>query len=292
MCIIRLFCNIHDFFLDYERQKTSQSSEDIQAFGKRNRASRLHVSEVMTILVFFHHSNQRTFKHYYQQTVQQELQWAFPQLVSYNRFIELMGEALELLEMYLTSHYAACTGIAFADSTAMPVCHNLRISRHRVFAENAARGVSSVGWFYGFKRHIIINEKGELLATQLTPANIDDRQPMLELTKGMTGKIYADRGYISQYLKDTLQKRDLCLLTKVRKNMKQQQMSDFDEALLKKRTLVETVIGQLKSQTQIQHTRHRSWTNYQVNQIAALIAYTNLKKKPSIDLIALREQYK
>ncbi len=292
MCIIQLFCDIHDFILKYEKQKTSQSSEDINTFIKRNRVCRLHISEVMTILVFFHQSNHRTFKHYYQQKVQQELGWAFPHLVSYTRFVELMDGALELLQMYLTTRYAACSGIAFADATALPVCHNLRISRHRVFAHNAARGMTSVGWFYGFKCHIIINDKGELLATQLTPANIDDRKPMLELTRNLTGKIYADRGYISQTLGDALQTRNLCLITKVRKNMKQKQMSDFDEALLNKRMLVETVIGLLKSQTQIQHTRHRSWTNYQVNQVAALIAYTHLKKKPAIDVATLREKYK
>ena len=199
---------------------------------------------------------------------------------------------MELLQMYLASRYAACTGTAFADPTAMRVCHNPRISQHRVFAENAARGKTSVGGFYGFKLHIIINEQGELLATQLTPGNIDDRRPMLELAKNLEGKLYADKGYISQTLADALQTQGLCLLTKVRKNMKPKQISELDAVLLKKRMLVETVIGYLKSQTQLQHTRHRSWTNYQVNQVAALIAYTHLKKKPSIDIVALQEKYK
>ena len=292
MCIIHLFCEIHDFFLHYQKHKVSQSPKDTETSNKRNRPCRLHISEVMTILVFFHQSDHRTFKQYYQQKVQQELRWAFPHLVSYTRFVELTREALEPLRAYLASHYAACTGIAFADSTAMRVCHNLRISQHRVFTENAARGKTSVGWFYGFKLHIIINEQGELLATQLTPGNIDDRKPMLELTKNLEGKLFADKGYISQSLVDTLKTQGLCLITKVRKNMKPKQMSEFDAALLKKRMLVETVIGHLKSQTQLQHTRHRSWTNYQVNQVAALIAYTHLKKKPSIDLMALQEKYK
>ena len=292
MCIIQLFCEIHDFFLDYEKQKASQTSKDINTSNKRNRPSRLHISEVMTILIYFHQSNHRTFKQYYQQKVQQELGWAFPHLVSYSRFVELMSDTVELLQMYLASRYAACTGTAFADPTAMRVCHNPRISQHRVFAENAARGKTSVGGFYGFKLHIIINEQGELLATQLTPGNIDDRRPMLELAKNLEGKLYADKGYISQTLADALQTQGLCLLTKVRKNMKPKQISELDAVLLKKRMLVETVIGYLKSQTQLQHTRHRSWTNYQVNQVAALIAYTHLKKKLSIDIVALQEKYK
>ena len=156
MCILQLFCEIHGFFLDYEKQMASQSSKDITTSNKRNRPCRLHISEVMTILVYFHQSNHRTFRQYYQQMVQQELRWAFPHLVSYFRFVELMSDALQLLQMYLASRYATCTGIAFVDSTVMLVCHNLRISQHSVFAENAERGKTSIGWFYGFKLHLVI----------------------------------------------------------------------------------------------------------------------------------------
>ena len=177
-------------------------------------------------------------------------------------------------------------------STRLPVCDNRRISQHRVFADNAARGKTSVGWFYGFKLHLVINDKGELLATQLTPCNIDDRKPVLELTKHLEGKLYGDKGYISKKLSETLETRDVCLLTKVRKNMQPPARSELDAALLRHRMLIETVIGQLKSETQIQHTRHRSWINYQVNMVAALIAYTYRSKKPSIDMVALREKYK
>ena len=54
--------------------------------------------------------------------------------------------------------------------------------------------------------------------------------------------------------------------------------------LLKKRMLIESVIKEIKTQTQLQHTRHRSFVNFQVNMVAALIAYTYLEKKPSLNL--------
>ena len=291
MCIIQLFCDIDDLFIEYQ-QKAFQPLQDTEASKKRNRPSKLHKSEVMTILVVFHQSGYSTFKQYYLEHVQKKLRWAFPHLVSYSRFLELKREILEVLMTYLATRYASSIGTAFIDSTRLPVCDNRRISQHRVFANNAARGKTSVGWFYGFKLHLVINDKGELLATQLTPGNIDDRKPVLELTKHLEGKLYGNKGYISKKLSETLETRDVCLLTKVRKNMQPPARSELDAALLRHRMLIETVIGQLKSETQIQHTRHRSWINYQVNMVAALIAYTYRSKKPSIDMVALREKYK
>ena len=292
MCIGQLFCDIDDFFIEYEQQMASKPLPDTETSKKRNRPSKLHKSEVMTILVAFHQSGQSTFRKYYLEHVCKELRWAFPHLVSYSRFLELKRETLEVLQAYLATRYGSSSGTAFIDSTRLPVCDNRRITQHCVFAEKAARGKTSVGWFYGFKLHLVINDRGELLSTQLTSGNIDDRQPVLELTKHLEGKLCGDKGYISKVLSETLETQDVCLLTKVRKNMKPRAMSKLDAALLKHRMLIETVIGQLKSETQIQHTRHRSWINYQVNIVAALIAYTYRVKKPSIDMVALRAKYK
>ena len=180
MCIIQLFCDIDDFFIEYEQQMASKPLPDTETSKKRNRPSKLHKSEVMTILVAFHQSGQSTFRQYYLEHVCKELRWAFPHLVSYSRFLELKRETLEVLQAYLATRYGSSSGTAFIDATRLPVCDNRRITQHCVFAENAARGKTSVGWFYGFKLHLV--DRGELLATQLTPGNIDDRQPVLELT--------------------------------------------------------------------------------------------------------------
>jgi hypothetical protein len=244
----------------------------------------------MTILIGFHQSNYRTFKDYYQRHVGTYLRWAFPNLVSYTRFVELKKEVLECLSLYLSTRLGSCDGISFIDSTKLPVCHNRRIPSHRVFAKEAERGnQTSMGWFYGFKLHWVISSTGELLGVELTPGNTDDRAPVAALVELLSGKLYGDRGYISAPLRQQLAFQDVDLLYKVRKNMDPLPLSETDEVLLKKRTLIESVIRELKSQTQVEHTRHRSLLNFQVNVVSALIAYTFLEKKPSLNLRELQE---
>ena len=289
MPIISLFSEIDDFFLAFEKQMMPQSLPVSDSAKKRRRTRCLHTSEVMTILVDFHQSRYRSFKHYYQKHVAVHLRWAFPYLVSYNRFVELMSEALLPLSVYLQTRFGKRSGLSLIDSTPLAVCKNRRIPAHRVFAEEAALSKNSLGWFYGFKLHLVINERGELLWVALTPANIDDRRPVAKLTQRLFGKLYGDKGYISQKLAEALETQGLFLVYKVRKNMKTKPLSDFDAVMLKKRMLVESVINQLKNQSQLEHTRHRSFVNFQVNAVCALIAYTWQEKKPSLNLRALDE---
>ena len=289
MHIVSLFCEIDDFFVAFETYQAHHRFPGTFP-EKRGRPRKLHPSEVMTILVNFHQSQYRTFKDYYLKHVCPHLRWAFPNLVSYNRFVALMPEVLFPLSVYLYTRFGTCEGVSFIDSTPLRVCENRRIPKHCVFAEHAERGKNSLGWFYGFKLHLIINTHGELLWVDFTPANIDDRQPLLKLRQSVFGKLYADKGYISQALRQSLQTQGVNLIYKVRKNMKAPQaLSFFDTEMLKKRMLIETVIGQLKRQTQLQHTRHRSFKNFQVNMVSALIAYTYQEKKPALKFREIQE---
>ena len=291
MDIITLFCEIDDFFLDYEQYQAQHRLPDILRTGNtKGRPRNLHPSEVMTILVHFHHKRYKNFKTYYQDYVCCHLRRAFPNLVSYSRFVQLSQEVLVPLSIFLYTLFGKCRGVSFIDSTPLPVCHNRRISAHRVFYDNAARSKTSMGWFYGFKLHLVINDHGELLSALVTAGNVDDRIPVPQLCQGLFGKVFADKGYISKDLREKLQEEGVSLIYKVRKNMKPEPISDTDAALLKKRMLIESVYKELKSQTEIQHTRHRSCVNFQVNTIAALIAYTNLKKKPSLKHRELQEE--
>jgi hypothetical protein len=208
----------------------------------------------------------------------------FPDLVSYQRFVELMPSVLALLCAYLQSRFGSCTGIGFIDSTALAVCGNKRIRRNRVFRGVAKMGKTTMGWFFGFKLHLAINECGELLAVQLTPGNIDDRQPVPHLTQRLFGKLFGDKGYISAELFAELWDRGLQLITHIRHNMTNRLMPLVDKILLRKRSLIETVNDQLKNISQIEHTRHRSPTNFLVNLVAGLIQYTHQPKKPSLRL--------
>lgn len=280
--ILKLFCDVDDFCKEFEPRLKERLLNDGKI--KRIRKSKLSLSEVMTIIILFHSSNYRTFKHYYINHVMIYLKGAFPELVSYNRFVELMKSALLPLCCYLQSQKGNVTGISFVDSTPLRVCHNRRIPSHKTFKKLAKRGKTSIGWFYGFKLHLIINEHGDLLAFKVTPGNIDDRAPVPDMVKNLSGKLFGDKGYISQKLFEMLMKEDVQLITKIKKNMKNKLMPLFDKILLRKRALIETVNDQLKNISQIEHTRHRSVANFMANLIAGLIAYTWQLKKPSLGI--------
>lgn len=290
MSLLELFCRVDDFWQRFgqEWQKHLLMAGTI----KRIRQSGLCESEVMTILIHFHQSHYRNFKAYYSEYVMAHLRDEFPGLVSYNRLIELVPRVLIPLAAYLQSCLGRCTGISFIDATSLAVCDNHRISRHRVFQGWAARGKTSMGWFYGFKLHVVVNDRGELLAVYLTPGNIDDRQPVPHLTRRLLGKLFGDKGYLSQPLADLLFERGLHLITALRKNMKNRLVLLQDKLWLRKRAIVETIHDQLKNISQIEHSRHRSPFNFLVNLLSGLIAYCHQPKKPSVtfpahDLAAL-----
>lgn len=271
------FCQAHE--ADWKRQQLASGER------QRHRQGYLWLSEIMTIAIHFHQMRFRDFKTYYTHYVQVHLSSEFPHLVSYNRFVERMAETLVPLSAYLQSCYGACTGIAFIDSTPLAVCDNRRIGQHRTFRDLAQRGKNSMGWFYGFKLHVVVNERGELLACRLSAGNVDDRTPVPKLVHRLFGWLYADKGYLSQALvRHLLETYRLYLVTHARTNMKNRLLSLLDRLLLRKRAILETITDQLKNISQIEHSRHRSFTNLCVNLLAGLIAYCHQPKKPALQL--------
>jgi len=280
MTLLELFCEVDDFC---QRFDLTWSQKRLPAqTTRRVRQPGLSVSEMMTIVIHFHQVRYRDFKTYYTGHVAVYLRDEFPALVSYNRFVELMPRIVGFLVAYLLSLRGNCTGISFVDSTPLKVCDNHRIHAHKVFAGFAQRGKSSMGWFFGFKLHLIINDQGEILAVNLTPGNVDDRKPVPLMAQNLFGKLFADKGYISQKLFDQLIAHDLQLITRLRKNMKNRLMPLADALLLRKRAIIETVNDQLKNISQIEHSRHRKFDNFLVNLLAGLIAYMHQPKKPSL----------
>lgn len=179
-----------------------------------------------------------------------------------------------------------CTGISYIDSTPLRSCHIKREKQHKVFKGIAQKGQCSLGWFYGFKLHIIINDRGEILDFIITPGNVDDRKPLndMGLHKRIFGKLYGDKGYISKDLFEKLFVDGVHLITKIKKNIKNSLMLLQDKIALRKRALIETVNDELKNICQIEHTRHRSFENFTTNLLSGLIAYSFFDKKPSINL--------
>lgn len=278
--ITEIFYLVDEFCLEFEK-----TIKKHLVGNKPKRKPKMNCSEVVTIMIMFHSGGYRNMKHFYLYYIQKHRQDMFPETVSYNRFLELMqGATLPMTIFLKTCCMGDGTGISFIDSTPVRVCNNKRIKRNKVFEGLAKVGKSTMGYFFGFKLHIVINDKGELLNFMITPGNVDDRAPLKNpsFIKALKGKLYADKGYLSEKLTQILFMDGLHLITSIRNNMKNTLMELKDKIMLRKRSVIETVNDELKNICQIEHSRHRSFTNFITNLISGLIAYSFFAKKPAI----------
>src|SRR5699024_11091117 len=244
--VTEIFCIVDEFCKEFDKHTKPF------LIGRPSKRPRImSQSEVITIMILFHMSGFKCFKHFYIHYVKVHMYKECPNSLSYNRFTELQQKSILPLTMFLKLFRKGdCTGISFVDFTCIRVCKNKRIKQNKVFKEIAKVGKSTMGWFYGFKLHLIINDKGEILGFTITPANVDDRTPLKQegFIKAIFGKLFV----VS------------------------------DKILLRKRSIIETVNDELKNMCQVEHSRHRSVGNFFTNLIAGLIAYSFFPKKPSI----------
>lgn len=283
--ITEIFCIADDFCKEYDIEIKKHQIAPNDGKKRRNRHCTMSDSEIMTILLYFHFGSFRNFKHYYIFYVGEHLRSEFPEQLSYNRFIQLEHKVMIPLLMFLKLIcFGKCTGITFVDSTKISVCKDKRIKRNKVFKGLAEVGKSSMGWFFGFKLHLVCNDKGELLNFCLTKGNVDDRNPDVfkVLSKELFGKLYGDKGYISSTLFELLFNDGIHLITGIKSNMRNRLMSLRDRILLRKRAVIETINDELKNICQIEHSRHRGTANFIMNMLAGLSAYCFFDKKPAI----------
>lgn len=283
--LVEIFYLADEFCNEFYQVMEGHLLEQNNAKKRRKRKFKLNDAEVITIMIAFHLGGFRNLKFFYINYVQKHLTEYFPETVSYNRFVELQQKALLPLAMFLKlSRSGQSTGISFVDSTPIRVCRNKRIFNHKVFNGIAQRGKSTMGYFFGFKLHIIINDKGEIIEFVITPGNVDDREPLKDASfiKKIYGKLFADKGYVSKPLFEELFFNGIQLISGIRNNMKNQLMNMSDKIMLRKRSVIETVNDELKNICQVEHSRHRSIANFMSNMISGLIAYSFLPKKPSI----------
>lgn len=280
--LLPLFCIVDDFCKNFEPEWNKYLLQN--NIKKRIKPSSLTTSEIMTIVILFHQSCYRNFKTFYLKHVAKYLLKEFPQLVSYNRFVELTKNVIIPLCFFAQLLTGKKTGIYFIDSMIIKACHIKREKQNKVFKGIAQKAKSSVGWFFGFKLHLVINDCGEIMAFKLTAGNVDDRKVAPDLMSGLFGKLFADKGYISQNLFSKLFDLGVQLITKLKKNMKNKLMPVIDKILLRKRGVIESVNDQLKNISQIEHTRHRSVWNFIANILGALIAYMLKPNKPSLNI--------
>ena len=283
--LVDIFFHTDEFCKDFNKALQGVRLSTDNAKKRRNRPCTLSDSEVITILIAFHLGGYRNLKHFYTQYVQVHLTNEFPETVSYNRFVELQQKALLPMVIFLKMmRLGVCTGISIVDATILRACNNKRIFNHKVFAGIAQRGKSTMGYFFGFKLHLIVNDKGDILNFVITPGNVDDREPLKNnsFLEKVFGKLFADKGYIGQKLFEQLFVDGIQLITGLKRNMKNCLMSMNDKILLRKRSIIETINDELKNICQIEHSRHRSFGNFMTNLISGLLAYSFLPKKPSI----------
>lgn len=269
------------FSAEFEKRTISNTNPT-----RAGRKSIMRDAEIITILVLFHLKGYRCLKHFYTEYVAKHMRDMFPNLVSYNRFVELQKSMMLPLAIFVKQVLLGkCTGITFVDSTPLKVCRQQRIHCHKVFKGIATRGHCSMGWFFGFKLHLMCNDRGEILNFVFTPANVDDREPLNyeNFIKEVYGKLVGDKGYISSKLFERLFVDGIQMITKLKKNMKNAFISYSDKILLRKRAIIECVNDELKNICQIEHSRHRCFANFITNMLAGIAAYSFLPKKPSIN---------
>ncbi len=284
--VTELFCMADDFckFFDAMMAKYTLKSDKKRSYYRESTMSK---AEIMMIMILFHDSGYRCLKHFYLEKVCCHMRHLFPDVVSYNRFVELEKEVAVPLALFIKKVLLGkCTGISFVDSTPLSVCKNQRIHIHKVFKGIAQRGKCSMGWFFGFKLHLICNEMGELLNFMITPGDVDDRKPLeyKAFVEFIYGKLVADKGYVSKNLFQRLFVDGIQLITKLKSNMKGALMRMSDKLLLRKRAIIETINDELKNVAQVEHSRHRCLDNFIVNLLGAIAAYCMFPKKPCINV--------
>jgi Transposase DDE domain len=283
--ITALYCCLDDvctLLADWDAHRLLPSEQTRQRPGKLSRAERL------LIVVLVHLSPFKPFKAFYGYGIGQQDRACFGDLPHDDRFVSLMPRLFVPLTVLRHSLRGEPSGVYFADSTKLAVCHNRRIHRHKVFAGLAARGKTSMGWFYGLKLHFVINHKGQIMALKITPGNTADSTVLDAMTRHLAGALYADKGYIGRELFRKLWQRGLHLITSIRRNMRNSLMPLADKIMLRKRFLIETVLDTLKAEMGLEHSRHRSVINAMVHVLSCLVAYAFRPGKPSISLTSQR----
>lgn len=275
--ITTVYCLVEEFYKFYEEE----IRRELPRAHRVTRVSPLTMPEILTILVTYSFSYYKHFNAYYIEGVKVK---DFNNKLSYNRLIELLPRALPIASVLLKT--LCCSNKQsqdkFIDATSLAVCSVKRISSNKVFKDLAKLGVTTKGYFLGFKLHLVIDTKGTIVNACLTRGNCDDRSVVENLTVKMIGKLYGDKGYISADLFKKLFARGLHMITGIKKNMKNKLMHTYDKIMLRKRSLIETVFDYLKNKFNLEHTRHRSPYNAFGHIITTLIAYSLKPCKPSI----------
>ena len=262
------------------KQLDEQNRELLENWrGSRGFPPRLALAELLTFMTYFHYCRFTDFKAFCQH-MQRHHSDTFPQLLHYKTLCAWQTRLLQICQAIMLMQKAVNTEEKFIDSTHLDICHPIRADRNRIALYAARKGKNSMGWHHGFKLHLVINRMGQIVGYDITAGNADDRNSVEKMCRERGGSVYAERGYLSKDLVAGLLKKGIRLVTRNRCNMPRKELSSQDRELLKKRTIIETIIGMLKGRHHIEHTRHRSYAGFVVSVLMGLIAYCLHSSKP------------
>ncbi|OTG73250.1 IS982 family transposase [Acinetobacter sp. ANC 4169] len=279
-----LFCVIDDFFLKFEATYWKFLKQSNHCL--RSRKAQLSISEIIFIAIWYKCSHFNNFKAFFS-WLKQDRSHLFKSLPCYQRMIHLINmHQLALHALHVAVMKAQDSQYLWIDSTTLPVCKNQRIQRHKSLAKIASRGKSSMGWLYGCKLHIVMNQLGEIVCSALSNGDVASIKMVEQLVEGLQAKLYADRGYISQELKSKLKEQDIDLITYHRKNMKSVELPESDEYHLKQRNKIETLFSLLKGQYNLVTSKARCMSGFLSGIYASLCAYQlSYRNKPIIQIM-------
>lgn len=269
--LLYVFTIVDDFCAQFEH-KWSKNLLKKDFTKNSGRKTSMALSEVMTIVLVFQLSDYRHFKGFYKY-IEENFRAEFPNLLSYSRFVTIMKSVTIPMVAFFEFVKGVETDSYFIDSTSISVCKNKRIFSHKVFKDLAQRGKNTMGWFFGFKLHLICNQQGQPIDFRLTPGNQDDRKAAEKLMRGLRGVIVGDKGYISKELFKNLFAKGIRVITSLRKTMRPQMVTLEDSAMISNRSLIESVFNVLKNSMHLEHSRHRSVANFMVNLLSTLSAF-------------------
>jgi len=254
---------------------------------KGGRPSGLSLPAILTLGIFRFATGVKDVKHYHRKLVSSYSQ-ELGRIPNYGNFNALMNQAtpyvIFLLEWICYSNKSTSNGAYFLDATSLKVCENKRIFDHKVCEDIAQRGKSSMGWFFGFKLHVVCDSLGRLVSLLITPGNTDDRKFVLKLLKGLKGLCVADAGYVSKKLMHELYEQGLLLLTDVRNSMKRL-MSEAQHAVLKLRQRIEGIFSCLKHRLKAEASIARSPLGYVSRCLYACLTFALSKELETIALL-------
>lgn len=270
--VINLFCIIDDICKEIVPFKDK---------SKGGRPNNLTISELITISILFLNSNCDAFKKFY---FFANLDGYF-NLNSYGRLLHNLKSTLiwQFLILVVICHRnrEVCDKIKFIDSMPICVCKNKRIFTYKV-SELANRGKSSIGWFFGFKVHLIVDRNGRLLNFKITGGNISDQSHDLikELTKDLKGLLIGDKGYQSKEMFKEFKDKGLYFLTGLRKSKKNERLPIFEgyHSLKRLRQKLETINGQIKFRQGMESSLPRSHKGYFWRYTSAILSFCILSQ--------------